>query len=84
MPKNILFGILAIVLTILFQFVGTFISRLLFAKLPIEKVIYATLAHFVALFFLFIPVFGLIIYIVIELVFIYKNFVLTSFELSKD
>jgi len=72
--NNLKFGISTIFLTLIFGCIGTFVSRYLFAKLPLKKVWLPTLLHFCISIVLFVPLLGIIFYIVGVLYFTVKNY----------
>ncbi len=72
--SNLLFGITTIFLTLIFGCIGTFVSRYLFAKLPLKKVLLPTILHFLISSVIFIPFLGFIFYILILLFFTVKNY----------
>ena len=76
--NHLLFGAIAIIATFTFGFLGTFFSRLVFAKQSFSKIIVPVLLHAASAFFLFIPLFGWSIYLIITIYFAYTNFILSS------
>jgi hypothetical protein len=76
--RGIIFGLVAIVLTLFLGFIGTFISRVALAKQPAEVVIVPTLLHLVLLFVLIIPFIGWLIYVGGTLYYMYKNYLLAT------
>jgi len=72
--SNIIFGITSIFITLIFGFIGTFISRLLFAKLPIKNVLVATTLHFIVSTILIVPILGYIVYVIGVLYFTVQNY----------
>ncbi len=72
--SNIIFGITSIFITLIFGFIGTFISRLLFAKLPIKNVLVATTLHFIVSTVLIVPILGYLVYVIGVLYFTVQNY----------
>ena len=72
--SNIIFGITTIFITLIFGFIGTFISRLLFAKLPMKNVLVATVLHFIVSTVLIVPILGFIVYIIGVLYFTVRKY----------
>ncbi len=75
---NTLFGLIAIGITFFFGFIGTLVSRTVLAKQSFGKALIPTLIHFVIMLLLFIPILGLIIYIIGTAYFMYKNYLLAT------
>jgi len=71
---NVIFAIASIFITLIFGFIGTFISRLLFAKLPIKNVLVATTLHFIISTIVIVPIIGYVIYVVGVLYFTVQNY----------
>lgn len=71
---NLITGITTIIITLVFGCIGTFLSRYLFAKLPLKKVLLPTLIHFIFSLVFFIPLVGIIVYIITTLFFTVKNY----------
>ncbi|PHS42232.1 MAG: hypothetical protein COB07_00395 [Sulfurovum sp.] len=76
--NDALMGLLAIGITFFFGFIGTFVSRLVLAKQPIEKTIVPTLIHFVITMLALIPILGWIIYLIGTGYYMYKNYILVT------
>jgi hypothetical protein len=72
--SNTALGLVAVIITFLFGFIGTFISRLFIAKQDIGSVILPTLIHFVITIFVVIPFVGWLIYLGGALYFMIKNY----------
>ena len=72
--NDMLMGLFALGLTFFFGFIGTFLSRLILAKQPIEKTIIPTIIHFIVTLLILIPVLGWFIYIVGTLYYMVKNY----------
>ena len=79
---NLLLGVITILITLIFGCIGTFLSRYLFAKLPLKEVLFPTTIHFVLSLIFFIPIIGIIFYIFTTLYFTVKNYkIIISSEL---
>jgi len=72
--NSMLMGLFALGITFFFGFIGTFVSRLILAKQPIEKTIVPTLIHFVVTLLLLIPILGWFIYLIGTLYYMVKNY----------
>ena len=72
--NDMLMGLFALGITFLFGFIGTFVSRLILAKQPIEKTIIPTIIHFVVTLLLLIPILGWFLYVVGTLYYMVKNY----------
>lgn len=67
-------AIATVFLTLIFGCIGTFVSRYLFAKQPFKIVWMPTLLHFCISILLFIPLIGIVFYIIGVLFFTVKNY----------
>jgi len=72
--SNILFAIASIFITLIFSFIGTFITRFLFAKQPLKNTLVATTLHFIVFTVLIVPILGYIFYVIGTLYFTVQNF----------
>jgi len=76
--NDMLMGLIAIGITFFFGFIGTFVSRLVLAKQPIEKTIVPTLIHFIITILFLIPILGWMIYLIGTGYYMYKNYILVT------
>lgn len=72
-----LYGILVLLITFFLGFIGTLISRLVFANLSASKIIFPTLIHAILTACFFIPVIGWVFYVICTIYFMYKNYKLS-------
>lgn len=72
--SSMLMGIATIGITLIFGFIGTFISRYLFAKLSLKEVFLPTLIHCILSLLFLIPIAGTFFYIITTLYFAIKNY----------
>lgn len=75
---NILLGLIAVAITFIFGFIGTFISRLFIAKESFSSVIIPTFIHFIITVLVVIPMVGWLIYFIGTCYYMYKNFKLVT------
>ena len=83
--NNTLMGLLSIGITFFFGFIGTFVSRLVLSKQPVEKTLIPTLIHFIITLMVLVPVLGWIIYLAGTVYYMVKNYQLVvndSYTLS--
>ena len=71
---SILLGLVAIGITFFFGFIGTFISRLVISKESFGSSIIPALLHLLSVLLILIPFVGWIIYFIITMYFMYKNY----------
>ncbi len=76
--NDTLMGLLSVGLTFFLGFIGTFISRLVLSKQSIGETLIPTAIHFVITLFVFVPVFGWIIYLIGTIYYIIKNYQLIA------
>jgi len=69
-------GLVSVLLTFFLGFIGTFISRLFLAKTTMGSALIASLIHLVITLSLIIPAFGLVIYGIGTVFYMYKNYML--------
>lgn len=72
--NNMIMGLFALGITFFFGFIGTFVSRLILAKQPIEKVLVPTIIHFIITLLILIPILGWFIYLLGTLYYMIKNY----------
>lgn len=76
--SKLLLGLISLLITFFFGFIGTLISRLALAKQPASAVIVPVLIHAIFALFFFIPVVGWIFYFVCTVYFMVKNYQLVN------
>ncbi len=74
---SLLLALVALTITFLFGFIGTFISRLI-AKEPLLDILIPTFIHFIITVLLIIPILGWILYFFTTGYYMYKNFIIVS------
>lgn len=72
--NDMLMGLFALGITFFFGFIGTFVSRLILAKQPIEKVLVPTMIHFIITLLILIPILGWFVYLAGTLYYMIKNY----------
>jgi len=75
---SILLGLAAVVITFLFGFIGTLISRLALARQSFGSSLVPTAIHFLITLLVFIPIIGWIGYFIGTIYFMYKNYILAT------
>jgi len=68
-------GIISLVITFFFAFIGTFLSRLFLSKESIGKAIVPTVIHFIITVFALIPLLGWFIYVIGTAYYMYQNYI---------
>jgi hypothetical protein len=76
--SDTVFGLIAVVITLILGFIGTFISRVVLSQQDIEDAIMPTLLHMLALILLIIPFIGKMLYLGVTLYYMYKNYQLVA------
>jgi len=78
--NDMLIGLLVVGITFFLGFIGTFVSRLVFAKQPIGRTIAPTLIHFIITILIIIPILGWIVYMAGTMYYMYKNYKLVTID----
>ncbi|OYZ23355.1 MAG: hypothetical protein B7Y23_10235 [Sulfurovum sp. 16-42-52] len=78
--NDMVMGLLSLGITFFFGFIGTFVSRLILSKQPIEQTIMPTLIHFIATIAVLVPVLGWFIYLIATVYYMVQNYKLVISE----
>lgn len=71
---SIMMGLLAVIITFFFGFIGTLVSLVVIAKEPVEESIIPTIIHLIVTLFILLPFFGWFIYFIGTVFFMIKNY----------